>query len=240
MGGVLHGAGGSGHSGPIVQFVEPLWSSLPLARLSSLVADQAEIGVYFADLRQLAPTLELEHRRFQSRALLRLLLGALSAREPDALEFTIGPHGKPQLLDSSLQFNVSHSGDLWLLAVSPAVSVGVDIEAPRTLQAWQRLADRVFTTAERAALELETDPPLDAFFTGWTRKEAVLKGLGTGLGHGPKNVEVGITRDRLSARFTTNSELPWQVVSLSAPVPSHAAVAWPSGPKRLRTYYLTL
>src|SRR5690606_29009892 len=68
----------------------------------------------------------------QSRAVLRMLLGAVLETCPKGLVFDYGPYGKPSLRDAaSCCFNIAHSGDYALLAVSQGVPVGVDIELQR-------------------------------------------------------------------------------------------------------------
>jgi 4'-phosphopantetheinyl transferase len=98
-----------------------------------------------------------------------------------------GPHGKPGLHPqhaSDLQFNVSHSGDWVLLALSRSVAVGIDVESIRPLPQVLALAERYFSANEiatlRACLEAEREA---TFLALWTRKEAQVKALGTGLAH---------------------------------------------------------
>ncbi|MEU3186244.1 4'-phosphopantetheinyl transferase superfamily protein [Streptomyces sp. NPDC006923] len=94
-----------------------------------------------------------------------------------------GPHGRPVLTEPSHapHFSLSHGGDLVLIGVADA-AVGVDIEpvaAPDTVAE----LSAVLHPAEQA--ELSTTPRErrgTAFTRLWTRKEAYLKGLGTGLG----------------------------------------------------------
>lgn len=88
-------------------------------------------------------------------------------------------HGKPYVVDGSLHFNVSHSGDYALIAVSPEAPVGADIQQHRDRTRWQALAERFFAPEEAASLQ-----SLDDFYRLWVTKEAVLKALGTGIsGH---------------------------------------------------------
>jgi 4'-phosphopantetheinyl transferase len=248
-----------------VQFVEPLWQPLPLPSLATTGTEATEIALWLADMRELAPALEaapsclsaeeadqygratdplLRRRRVHSRVLLRLLLGALLQRPSDSLQFVSGAHGKPAVVDSDLHFNLSHSQDLWLLAAAKGVSVGVDIEAPRSVPQWQRLSRRVFSAREHASLDITSSAAPAAFFIGWTRKEAVLKGLGQGFSFGASQLEAGLTIATDIVKFSVPVSVPveesWCVSSLSPPIPCHAAVAWGSGSlKRFRTYRLT-
>lgn len=264
MGEVLHGATCGGHSAGTVQIVEPLWQPLPLNSLASSALDSTEtgqIGVWFADLRELAQALEhwrpclsalelerserstdstLRQRQAHSRILLRMVLGTLMQRSPESLQIVSGEHGKPRIADSGLHFNASHSGDLWLLAASRMVSVGVDIEAPRRVMQWQRLSQRVFSTAERTRLDLSASSVPSAFFVGWTRKEAVLKGMGTGFSFGAINVEAGFDETDAAVKFSVPVMESWRVSSLPPPVPCHAAIAWVDGPRALSTHRLTI
>lgn len=117
-----------------------------------------------------------------ARAWLRRMLGARLGRAPDALVFAYGLNGKPSLQAASgrFDFNLSHSDGHALLALSPGFALGADIEAVRPVE--EKLAERFFSAAEVQALAAM--PPThrtDAFFRGWTRKEAYLKALGSGL-----------------------------------------------------------
>ncbi len=116
------------------------------------------------------------------RGALRLILGHALDRPSSEISFRLGPHGKPHLTDADLHFNVSHSGDLALIALSTETTLGVDIEQERPLKDLFALAKRHFSPTERAtlrALPRELQGP--AFFRCWSRKEAFIKAIGLGL-----------------------------------------------------------
>lgn len=122
-----------------------------------------------------------------SRAFLRTILGEVLGCAPETILFGEGDHGKPFLAGahsgSGIEFNVSHSGDVFLYAVSRGRPVGVDVERKNEGREIEKLAQRYFAPAE-ARLLLEEAPPkdrLDSFYRCWTRKEAYLKARGTGL-----------------------------------------------------------
>jgi len=119
------------------------------------------------------------------RAALRQVLGAWLDRDPAALRFRYGPHGKPALdgvVDAAPHFNVAHSGNLILLAFHASSPVGVDVEQQRPDLAWAPLARRVLTPAECRLLErLPPERRPEAFLAAWCRLEARLKARGEGL-----------------------------------------------------------
>jgi len=81
-----------------------------------------------------------------------------------------------------LRFNVSHSGELLLVAVTLHRAIGVDIEQIRRDMCVTEIAGRFFSATERNALTaLARDLQHDAFFDCWTRKEAYIKAMGDGL-----------------------------------------------------------
>lgn len=132
------------------------------------------------------------------RGRLRMILGCYAGVAPESLVFTQGPHGKPDLADGSgPAFNFSDTGSLGCLAVlveGPG-PIGVDIEAMRPRD-YLKLAERYFATAEQDVLRsLDAAEHGDAFFRGWTRKEAFLKAVGTGLSTRLDAFETTITRD---------------------------------------------
>ncbi len=129
-----------------------------------------------------------DRRRFLlCRSALRLILGRLTGIAPERLEFRAGPGGKPELEpeqnpSGSLRFNVTHSADLALIAVTDGREVGVDLERIRPIKEAERIVESYFTPDEISHfLQLNPqDRPL-AFLRGWTRKEAILKAKGVGL-----------------------------------------------------------
>src|ERR1017187_9067484 len=119
-------------------------------------------------------------RNLPSGAALRAILQRYTA---GALEFAHGPHGKPYLRDApQVQFNLSHSGGVTLVAVAIDVAVGVDIERLRPMPDCLAVAER-FLTPEDASALAET-PAVERereFFVRWTRTEAMWKARGIGL-----------------------------------------------------------
>lgn len=117
------------------------------------------------------------------RGQLRAVLGRYLGREPGAVAFRYGPHGKPELDEiGPLRFNLSHSHALALLAVALDCRIGADIEWMRPMREWEGIVGRFFSARERAEFfALPEGPRMAAFYNGWTRKEAYLKALGSGL-----------------------------------------------------------
>jgi hypothetical protein len=124
--------------------------------------------------------------RAAARMALRALLGRYLRRRPDAIEFAIGPHGKPALAGVGappLQFNMSHTRGLALYAIARETAVGVDVERPRPGIDTVRLARRFITAREADRLaELAPVERDAAFLKAWVRHEATVKCLGTGIG----------------------------------------------------------
>jgi len=112
----------------------------------------------------------------------RLLLARFTGQRPQDLKFTIGEYGKPYLADHPWQFNLSHSGDYGLIAVSGENKTGVDIEQHRPELNDVQIARRFFSEMEQKHLfALPEAGQKEAFFRIWARKEAVIKAVGHGL-----------------------------------------------------------
>ncbi len=119
-----------------------------------------------------------------SRASLRLVLAKYLREDPRALSIRAGASGKPWLdgADSSIQFNVSHAGDLALIAVARGLRVGIDVERVREVADMDAILDGFFSGQETAWLRSREEAERSgAFFLLWTRREAAAKALGTGL-----------------------------------------------------------
>ncbi len=122
-----------------------------------------------------------------ARGAVRLLLGQILHTDPAKVEIATMEHGKPYLpAFPQLFFNISHSRNLALIAIARH-PVGVDIEFLRRPVDFAAVMRRFFSDEERSDWELYGVPtPQQAFFRGWTRKEAILKATGegiAGLGH---------------------------------------------------------
>ena len=120
------------------------------------------------------------------RAFLRkVLAAALGQRDPAALQFVTTGHGKPELAGADigkLHFNLSHTGEMLLLATSRRHALGVDDEALTRDVALLPLAQRYFARQEVDDLQwMGQAAQRERFFTLWTLKEAWLKACGLGL-----------------------------------------------------------
>lgn len=126
------------------------------------------------------------NRYIASRGFLRQILNRyihIAARE---IRFFTGFHGKPQLNVSpektDLQFNLSHTHGLALYAVSRKHDIGIDVEYLGRACSPLKIARRFFTPGEAEIIAgLPEKIGRRAFFTCWTRKEAILKAKGVGL-----------------------------------------------------------
>jgi 4'-phosphopantetheinyl transferase len=124
-------------------------------------------------------------RHVLGRGITRNLIGRILDRPAESLQFEYSASGKPALArlhESNLEFNVSHSGDLVLVALSHGRILGVDVERINPRMSTAEIASRFFSPGEcRALAELPADLQCPAFFCCWTRKEAYLKARGDGL-----------------------------------------------------------
>jgi 4'-phosphopantetheinyl transferase len=164
------------------------------ARLSGISHDETHIELSSAE--QLRSSQYLNRSARQSYvASHRILRDVLSRYTDQKIEFASEARWrKPSLIgDAGLQFSISRSGDLVLIAVAQGSSVGVDVEFVQSRFDYESVAGSVLTEDERLQLAaLDRSERRLAFFRCWTRKEAVLKCTGQGLGEDPRLVEVGV------------------------------------------------
>ncbi len=184
-----------------------------------------------------------DRRRFVvARALLRLLLGRYLRQTPQELSFIYGEAGKPSLDprgQPALEFNLSHSADRALLAVSGSVPIGVDIESSTRAIDVLAIANRYFYGREFDAIAAAPAPlQRDAFLRHWVAKEAVLKGEGIGIGFALERFSICFEGQGERARSITHvGDVPaksWCVRMLSLEPGWHGAVALPADSFALR------
>lgn len=132
-------------------------------------------------------TFETDKSRFViARAAMRQILAGYMGVAPQKLTFYYSQNGKPELHtdfgNTGLKFNLTHSRDLALLAVTRGGRVGIDVEFVNDEFAGEEIAERCFSVNEMKTLRrVPANQKADAFFCCWTRKEAYLKALGEGL-----------------------------------------------------------
>ncbi|MBL8230197.1 MAG: 4'-phosphopantetheinyl transferase superfamily protein [Bryobacterales bacterium] len=148
----------------------------------------------------------------------RTLAGYCSAHAAE-LVFEQGEFGKPYLCGFPIHFNLSHSGDHAMLAVSPA-PVGADIEQVADKPDLTAIARRFFTGAESQALDsLPPERRTWGFYRLWTFKEALLKATGEGLAGGINSVDLS-----RALIHNTIAHGVWRIEALRAPNGFAAAV----------------
>jgi 4'-phosphopantetheinyl transferase len=128
-----------------------------------------------------------------------------------------------------LHFSVSHSDDQLAVAVSTA-PVGIDIEHIGADCSWQAISETCFHRSERELLKGMCGPAVrEAFFEIWTRKEAYLKAIGTGLGTDPASFSTAAPDFAVSTNASGLRTGTWYTRAIEAPAGYRAALAshWP-------------
>lgn len=198
-------------------------SAADAALLDDTEAARAQRFVFAAD----------RARFVRAHAQLRRLLGRALGLPPRDLVLLAGPQGRPMLAGGpvGVDFNLSHSGGCAALALCrDGRQVGVDVELLRPVADALPTAREVFTDEELLAWQLRAEPERDqGFLALWTRKEAVLKALGTGLSLAPRRLQVGLGVG-VSAVQPPDGLPAAQVLSLVAGTDVAMALAWTAPP----------
>jgi len=145
---------------------------------SNLSVDESERAAKFH--------FEKDRRRFIiARGALRTILGYYLGKKPNAIIFNYTSFGKPMIADNqnnNINFNISHSDDLALYAITLNRKIGIDVERIKNDIHVLQIANKFFSPKEIAALEsADKKNQHKIFFQLWTRKEALVKGLGESL-----------------------------------------------------------
>jgi len=117
-----------------------------------------------------------------SRLVMRRLFASYLKQPASELKFQTTQQGKPFLVGNTadLRFNLSHSGELILLAVSPIIELGIDLEQHKEIKNWEKIAQKVFDTEMIQVLK-QDEQPERAFIRAWTEFEARQKSHGEGI-----------------------------------------------------------
>lgn len=189
--------------------------------------------------RAIATTFDSPDRRrsyIAAHAMLRSILGRMIGVAPNEVVFRYGYRGKPELAGPAthnVQFNMSHSRDVVLVAVAHGRRVGVDIEHIDEPGDVRRIAARFLSPRDRDAIEqLPLERRREGFLRCWTRKEAYMKARGDGISRPLDDFDVALSGDctsvtpRLTATSGDTKEADrWELADVSAPRGFMAAIA---------------
>lgn len=193
--------------------------------VSGVRPDQADVSVLDEHERQRAAKFVRDvdrHSYLSSHIALRYVLGRHLDTAPGQVRFVRedcpncgAPHGRPAVAGHPVHFSLSHGGDLVLLGVAGA-PVGVDVEAVPKEQVAAELSTRLHPD-EQCEIASAEHPRL-AFARVWTRKEAYLKGIGTGLSR-------SLSADYLGGAGLAELPEGWSVLDVPVPAGYAGAVA---------------
>jgi 4'-phosphopantetheinyl transferase len=184
-------------------------------------------------------------RHLVGRGVLRTILARCTKVSAERLCFEYSPSGKPHLAngskDAPLQFNVSHSGELILIALTIGRAVGVDVERLRTDIEAERIAASFFSPHERLALRsVPAHLRVDAFFDCWTRKEAYIKAAGHGLSLPLDQFDVSFAPGQEPALLATRPDADearrWSIQAVNVGPDYRGAVAVEGAGWQLKTW----
>ena len=179
----------------------------------------------------------------KSRAFLRHVLSDELSVDPRNINVERSIYGKPYI-PGGPSFNLSHSGSHLAIAICEKEPIGFDIEQLDTKLDFSRLTESCFSTHELRQLNSMTHSNRrSAFFIGWTRKEAILKGLGTGFCIAPSDFDVSLDKsERLPLLKSRTEQLitkKWQLIDIPVFQNAFSAIAVQSC-QSIRLFYKTI
>lgn len=239
-----------------MRFSEARWSAA-----EEVVLDPGDVHVYATRIgggvqAESAATLlsrdELERARsfvrssdqlhfIESHAFLRRILAGYARVDPADIRFEHGRWGKPRMSGSQgsrrVEFSLSHSRGVVIVGVTVGQAIGIDVELVRRIDDCEALARRFFAPREYRDLCALPEPARSsAFFRCWTRKEAVIKALGTGMSTPLDSFAVTLTETAqligFSGQVACGSD--WSLIHLEPCEGAVGAVAVPFPVQRIR------
>lgn len=142
----------------------------------------------------------LRDQMSRCRAAVRWLLSEYLEAEPSKIDIVVDALGKPRVEGAEIHFNISHSGEIALLAVS-RVPVGVDIEKVVAVAADVKELARVVCNSSEAQclVSMPSDLVVSYFYRIWTKKESYCKAVGSGIGRDLTTIRATVTPGSLVA-----------------------------------------
>ncbi|MBB3969450.1 4'-phosphopantetheinyl transferase family protein [Mucilaginibacter phyllosphaerae] len=154
------------------------------------------------------------YRFIVSRGMQRIILGRYVNTPPAQLKFILGENKKPCLMSqdgNTIHYNVSHAGD-WIVLAVATLPVGADVEYADAAFSFQEILADNFSREEVAYIN--QDNAAHRFYTLWTRKEAILKATGQGIGE-HLSITPALNGTHLLNASLTGADKNWQLRSFN-------------------------
>ncbi len=219
--------------------ISPIWQKEPLGRSKKQVdlwkikvQDHSTLPEKILSKDELLKASRFLHIKdrdsfISRRTALRILISRYTDIPASEIEFITGKNKKPELKSGSnkIRFNVSHSGELILIAISNT-EIGVDIERIETSFNYADILQHSFSGQEISHIEQAADKR-NLFFRLWTRKEALTKASSKGLDDELREIPC------LDGWHNINEELiklsgSWQLNSFSIDHEYVGSIAYPA------------
>lgn len=129
--------------------------------------------------------LDLQKKFVKTRGVLRQILASYLDLKPQKIIIKTAKYGKPYLTNDALNFNLSHTGNQFVIAVSDTGNIGIDIEQYRDRKSISGLVEKCFSKIERDYWNnLSEQQKNIMFYRFWVRKESFVKAVGRGIALG--------------------------------------------------------
>ena len=146
------------------------------------------------------------HRSLFGKLLLRLLLIKYDFSEKILEDLKITTYGR-YFIDESIDFNISHSEDIVICAISRSLRIGIDVEY---INDTINVSDFTSVMQEKEYLDvLNSNIPSNSFYQLWTKKEAIIKADGRGLSYNVLDI------DLLDGYARTKDNIIWYLEELN-------------------------
>lgn len=161
--------------------------------------------------------LELKHKYIKTRGILRTILGSYLNIAPQSIILKTAKYGKPFLADVNLHFNLSHTNNMFVVAVSNTGDIGVDLELCQARKSLAGIVEKCFSVAEGLYWNsLPDELKTSMFFRFWVRKEAFVKAVGRGIALGLNYCEIDpLNQDKfLSIPDSYGLASDWKIINI--------------------------
>ncbi len=212
-----------------------LWRIYIPDHLASLEKD---FDLLLPEERAKSETFDLEedrNRYILGKIYVRKLLLNYLKTEPQTLGFKYSERQKPLLENHPLvNFNISHSGDYIIIGFANKWSVGVDIELMNPHVDLYNMIINCMSTTEVSVI-LNSEVPRQMFYKYWTRKEALLKGIGIGVTDRMKEINCSDGLNLVPIEFSGFAS-SWKVWSFEMEESYSVSIAHDSAIRVIRFY----